>query len=89
MDIDKILPTNDVMFKIIFGDKRHSRILIHFLNAVIQPKSPIVNVDIKPTELTPDTVSQKGVRIDILAISDDGSQINIEMQKSAAQLVVG
>ena len=49
MDIDKILPTNDVMFKIIFGDKRHSRILIHFLNAVIQPESPIVKVDIKPT----------------------------------------
>ena len=88
MDIDKILPTNDVMFKIIFGDKRHSRILIHFLNAVIQPKSPIVKVDIKPTELTPDTVSQKGVRLDILAISDDGSQINVEMQKSAAPHMV-
>lgn len=88
MDIDKILPTNDVMFKIIFGDKRHSRILIHFLNAVIQPKSPIVKVDIKPTELTPDTVSQKGVRLDILAISDDGSQINVEMQKSASPHMV-
>ena len=88
MDIDKILPTNDVMFKIIFGDKRHSRILIHFLNAVIQPKSPIVKVDIKPTELTPDTVSQKGVRLDILAISDDGSQINVEMQKSASPRMV-
>ena len=88
MDIDKILPTNDVMFKIIFGDKRHSRILIHFLNAVIQPKSPIVKVDIKPTELTPDTVSQKGVRLDILAISDDGSQINVEMQKSASPNMV-
>ena len=84
MDIDKILPTNDVMFKIIFGDKRHSRILIHFLNAVIQPESPIVKVDIKPTEFTPDTVSQKGVRLDILAISDDGSQINVEIQKSAS-----
>ena len=88
MDIDKILPTNDVMFKIIFGDKRHSRILIHFLNAVIQPESPIVKVDIKPTELTPDTVSQKGVRLDILAISDDGSQINVEMQKSASPHMV-
>ncbi|MDR3031165.1 MAG: Rpn family recombination-promoting nuclease/putative transposase [Holosporales bacterium] len=34
------------MFKIIFGDTKHPRILIHFLNCVIKPKSPIKNVEI-------------------------------------------
>ena len=82
MDIDKILPTNDVMFKIIFGNQKNSRILIHFLNSVIQHKSPIVKVHINQTELSRDLVAQKGVRLDILATTSDGTQINVEMQKN-------
>ena len=83
-----ILPTNDVMFKMIFGDKRHPKVLIHFLNSVIQPESPIVSVDIKPSELTPDVVAQKGVRLDILATTNDGTQINVEMQKNSDKYMV-
>ena len=45
-------------------------------------------VDIKPIELTPDSVYQQGVRLDILAISDDGSQFNVEMQKSASSHMI-
>ena len=82
MDIDKILPTNDVMFKIIFGNQKNSRILIHFLNSVIQTKSPIAQVHINQTELSRDLVAQKGVRLDILATTSDGTQINVEMQKN-------
>ena len=77
----ELLPTNDVLFKMIFGDKRHSRILIHFLNSVIKPIHPIKEVEIKKTELTPENISQKGVRLDILATTDNGELVNIEMQK--------
>lgn len=77
----EFLPTNDVLFKMIFGDKRHSRILIHFLNSVIRSDHPIKEVEIKKTELTPENIAQKGVRLDILATTDTGEIINIEMQK--------
>ena len=81
MDTFEILPTNDVIFKMIFGDKRHPRILIHFLNSVIRPDSPITSIDIKQTELSKDLVSQKGVRLDIVATTESGEIISIEMQK--------
>ncbi len=77
----EILPTNDIIFKMIFGDKRHPRILIHFLNSVIRPQSPITSIDIRQTELSKDLVSQKGVRLDIVATTESNEIISIEMQK--------
>jgi len=65
----------------IFGDKRHPRILIHFLNSVIRPNSPIVSIDIKQTELSRELASQKGVRLDIVAETENKEIISIEMQK--------
>ena len=64
------------------GDKRHPRILIHFLNSVIRPNFPITSIDIKQTELSKDLVSQKGVRLDIVATTENNEIISIEMQKS-------
>lgn len=77
----ELLPTNDILFKMIFGDSRHSRILIHFLNSVIKPTSPIKKVEIKKNEITPENISKKGVRLDIIATTDSGEIVNIEMQK--------
>jgi len=77
----ELLPTSDVLFKMIFGDKRHPRILIHFLNSVIRPNSPIVSIDIKQTELSRELASQKGVRLDIVAETENKEIISIEMQK--------
>jgi predicted transposase/invertase (TIGR01784 family) len=80
-EFDGVLPKDDVMFKIIFGDPKHSRVLIHFLNCVVKPKSPIKSVEIAKSELTPEYISQKGVRLDIVAHADNGEIINIEMQR--------
>jgi predicted transposase/invertase (TIGR01784 family) len=79
--MSKVLPTNDVMFKILFGDTKHSRVLIHFLNCVINGKSPIESIDIVHNELNPEYIGQKGSRIDILAKTKDGELVNIEMQR--------
>ena len=45
-------PKVDYIFKNIFGNENHPKILISFLNACIKPKSPITSVKIKNTELT-------------------------------------
>ncbi len=74
-------PKNDIIFKILFGDQRHPRILIHFLNSVLDLENPIKSVQIKQTELTPEVLMQKGSRLDVLATTDTGEIINVEIQK--------
>ncbi len=78
--IDKT-PKSDVIFKILFGDPKHPRLLLHLLNAVVETKFPITHVDIRKTELTPEFLGQKGVRLDVLAKTSAGHLINVEIQK--------
>jgi len=79
-NIDKT-PKSDIIFKILFGDQKHPRLLIHLLNSIIRDPHPITDVEIKQTELTPEFVGQRGVRLDILAKASDGQLINVEIQK--------
>ncbi len=76
-----ISPKDDIVFKMIFGDNKHTKILIHFLNCVVKGKSPITSVDIIKNELAPEYVGQKGTRLDVLATTQDGELINIEIQR--------
>ena len=70
----------DVMFKIVLGDPKHERLLLHFLNSAIKCKTPITHVEILNTELTPEYVGLKGSRLDIKAKTQDGELISVEMQ---------
>ena len=79
-NIDKT-PKSDIIFKILFGDQKHPRLLIHLLNSIIKDPKPITSVEIKQTELTPEFVGQRGVRLDVLAKTSDGKLINVEIQK--------
>ncbi len=74
-------PKSDVVFKILFGNPKHPRLLLHLLNSVVETSSPITHIDIRKTELTPEFLGQKGVRLDILAKTSEGCLINIELQK--------
>lgn len=78
--IDKT-PKNDVIFKILFADPKHPKLLIALLNGVLKPKDPIVAVSIQSPELKKEYLMQRGVRLDILATDEKGEIINIEMQK--------
>ena len=80
LDLDKT-PKNDLIFKILFGNEEKPNLLIDLLNAILRPKAPIVSVKIKPTELNPEVIGRKGVRLDIFAETSTGELINIEMQK--------
>ena len=51
-------PKVDYIFKNIFGNENHPKILISFLNACIKPKSPITSVKIKNTELTKEYIEE-------------------------------
>jgi predicted transposase/invertase (TIGR01784 family) len=84
-----VLPTNDIIFKMIFCDPRHSNVLVSLLNAIIKPASPIKSVKIEGTELPKDALVQKGVRLDISATTDKGELINIEVQLDDQKDMIG
>ena len=79
-NIDKT-PKSDVIFKILFGNPKKPELLIDLLNSIIETQTPITHVEIKKTELTPEFLGQRGVRLDVLAQTSENQIINIEIQK--------
>lgn len=79
-DVSKKMPKHDVLFKCIFSNPQHPRTLIHLLNAILRPKKPIVSISFEKTELTPEYLKAKGSRLDVLAKTEKGTKINIEVQ---------
>ncbi|MDR3224654.1 MAG: Rpn family recombination-promoting nuclease/putative transposase [Holosporales bacterium] len=77
----ELTPKNDVIFKMIFADPKHTRVLVHFLNSVIKQEPPIRSIEIQKTELIPEYADKKGIRLDIVATTNTGEIVNIEMQK--------
>lgn len=73
-------PRMDFVFKKIFGSEKHPRILISFLNAVINPIDPITSVEFNNTEIAKDYIEDKFSRLDIKATTNTGEKINIEIQ---------
>ncbi|CBL47322.1 Hypothetical protein HDN1F_37390 [gamma proteobacterium HdN1] len=79
---DLLVRRIDSVFKRIFGDQNHPVPLIDLLNAIFstfnQPK--IAHVHIQNPTLEPDMVGDKTAILDIRARTDDGRDLNIEMQ---------
>ncbi len=80
MNLDNITPTNDAVFKIIFADPKHKRLLVHLLNSAIVFQKKMTDVIITNTEIIKSHVLDKGCRLDIKAETNTGEIINIEMQ---------
>jgi predicted transposase/invertase (TIGR01784 family) len=74
---------SDLIFKLVFSAERSANMLIHLLNSIIvgAQENPIVGVTVMKTELTPEYVGGKEVRLDVLAKASDGRIINVEMQR--------
>ncbi|MEG0388446.1 MAG: Rpn family recombination-promoting nuclease/putative transposase [Niameybacter sp.] len=73
-------PKVDFVFKNIFGSEKHPEILISFLNAILQPAEPIVEVEIKGTDIAKHFIEDKYSRLDIKAVTSHQEIINIEIQ---------
>lgn len=68
------------LFKKIFGAENNKSVLISFLNAVINSKDKIKEVDINNNDIDKDYIDAKFSRLDIKAPTDNGDHINIEIQ---------
>jgi len=73
-------PKVDFAFKLVFGSPDHTRITIHFLNAVLNLTQPITSVKILNPIQGKDRADDKLVVLDILAADAAGRRYNIEMQ---------
>ncbi|HEY6728106.1 MAG TPA: Rpn family recombination-promoting nuclease/putative transposase, partial [Polyangiaceae bacterium] len=76
-------PKQDVVFKLLFARASNKRLLIALLTAILEPASPIVDVEVLNPEVTKEWVEEKGTVLDILVRLLDGRLVNLEMQASA------
>ena len=78
-----LTPRSDTIFKTIFGDQRNVNILARFLRAVFE-QSPIKiefsELKIADTNLIADNKDERNSAVDVLAITDKGEKIDIEIQ---------
>ena len=77
-----ICPTVDFVFKLLFGNPRHSRIAIHFLNAILQHLLTVSKITFLNPIQERETEVDKLSILDILATDEHGRTFNIEMQTS-------
>ena len=75
-------PKNDFAFKHIFGSERHSAILIHFLNDILEFTGDklIEKVTFLKPNQDPEVLAQKYSLVDVLCQDQKGRQYIIEMQ---------
>jgi predicted transposase/invertase (TIGR01784 family) len=76
-------PLNDYLFFKVMGEKGDEPQLLGFLNAVLgrSGKEPIESVEIvENTSFEKDIISGKSCILDVLAILQDGTKVNIEVQ---------
>jgi predicted transposase/invertase (TIGR01784 family) len=69
-----------VVFKLLFADKRNAGVLVSLLNAVLQPARPIASVQVVNPEIQKDAPDDRGLVLDILAVHDDDTRTDAEMQ---------
>ena len=77
-----ISPTVDFAFKLMLGSPEHTRVTIHFLNAILIDQPKITHVKILNPFLGKDSDEDKFSILDILATDEHGRMLNIEMQTS-------
>jgi predicted transposase/invertase (TIGR01784 family) len=71
-------PKNDFAFKMLFGDERNKDILISFLNSVL--KDRIEDLVLLNTELKKEYIEDKYGILDVGAVTNKGTNIDIEIQ---------
>jgi len=78
----KYNPMNDILFKFIFGKEERKHVTIDFLNAVLDRHGAkaIKDIQFQNSEIVPLYEDDKLTRLDIFCVTEDGTQIDVEIQ---------
>ncbi|MCG7335921.1 Rpn family recombination-promoting nuclease/putative transposase [Sporosarcina sp. ACRSM] len=77
-EVDLLDLRNDVVFKTFFGDRRNNKLLLDFLNAILG--GTILSVELTDPNLELTHANDKLSVMDIRVVTDQGKQINVEIQ---------
>ncbi|MCX6110813.1 MAG: Rpn family recombination-promoting nuclease/putative transposase, partial [Proteobacteria bacterium] len=77
---DLLDPKNDAVFKMMLTRPGSKPALICLLNAALQPKVPIIDLEVINPNVPIEVIGDKGTILDIHAMLADGTRIDIEMQ---------
>jgi predicted transposase/invertase (TIGR01784 family) len=80
MNVDILPAYDDRVFKLLMTAPEAKPALMNLVPAVI--KRQIKDVRVRNNEIPPGDTEEKAVRLDINCVTDDGSQVDIEMQSS-------
>lgn len=69
---------NDFVFKSFFGNKRNIKLLLHFLNTVLEEE--ITSIKLIDPHLEATHKNDKASVMDVRVETDKGEQINVEIQ---------
>ena len=83
MGADILPPSDDRVFKLILTKQEAKPVLIDLISSII--KHPVVDVEVRNSEIPPNDTQEKAERLDVNCRIDDGSQIDLEMQASRIQ----
>lgn len=72
----------DYAFKLVFGSEKNKSVLINFLNAALQGKEEIIDVEFRDKEMLPFIEDGKRMVFDIYCTTTQGTHIIIEMQRT-------
>ena len=75
-----ITPTNDLIFKRIFGNEKGKVSLISLLNAILKDNLIVKDVKFLSTEVPKDEIYSKASRLDVEVTTDNGTIVNVEIQ---------
>lgn len=75
-------PTTDFGFKKLFGNEDHLDITASFLNALLELKSPLLDLSFANPEQLPEAVEQRSGVFDLFCRDAGGNRYLVEMQKS-------
>jgi predicted transposase/invertase (TIGR01784 family) len=73
-------PKNDLVFKYYFSKPKNKSILISFIEAVIEPESPIEDLEVLNPTVEQDALEDKISILDLKVKLKNGSFIDVEMQ---------
>jgi predicted transposase/invertase (TIGR01784 family) len=80
MDYDILPPTNDWVFKLLFGDERNKSILIALLKSFVKLPEEEYELTFLDTHLKPEAEDEKLGIVDVKVKTKTGKIINIEIQ---------
>ena len=74
MEADILPPSDDRVFKLILSPEESKPILKDLISSII--KRPVIDVEVRNSEIPPEDTHEKAERLDVNCRIDDGSQVD-------------